>query len=153
MSINGFSKRTEVISRLLSTFVTQKLQEHLNFSIHFLNFSEIFQYIFILVSQLCHEFRKHSFNHILKVCEALLKNQDQVYYNTRVSTQSTRVNKNQHESTEVLHESTSVRHASKRINTSPTQVNTNQHEPETSQHKSTRVRHKSTRINTSLKLV
>ena len=86
MSINGFpiqillpkskEERTKVISRLLSTFVTQKLQEHLNFSIHFLNFSEIFQYIFILVSQLCcHEFRKYSFNHILKVCKALLKNQ------------------------------------------------------------------------------
>ena len=55
MSINGFriqillpkSKEewTEVISRLLSTFVTHKLQEHLNFSIHFLSFSELFQYI------------------------------------------------------------------------------------------------------------
>ena len=63
--------------RLLSTSVTQKLQQHLNiFYIHFLNFSEIFQNIFILVSQLwCHKFRKHSFNHILKVCTALLKNQ------------------------------------------------------------------------------
>ena len=60
MSVNGFplpillskSKEewTEVISRLLSTFVTHKLQEHLNFSLHFLNFSEVFQYIFILVS-------------------------------------------------------------------------------------------------------
>ena len=69
-------ERTEVISRLLSTFVTHKLQEHLNFSLHFLNFSELFQYIFILVSQLwCHEFRKYSFNHILKVCKALLKSQ------------------------------------------------------------------------------
>ena len=57
MSINGFpiqillpkskEERTEVISRLLSTFVTHKLQEHLNFSIHLLNFSELFQYIFI----------------------------------------------------------------------------------------------------------
>ena len=86
ISINGFpipilqpkskEERTEVISRLLSTFVTHKLQEHLNFSLHFLNFSELFQYIFILVSQLwCHEFRKHSFNHILKVCKGLLKNQ------------------------------------------------------------------------------
>ena len=40
---------TEVISRLLSTFamfVTQKLQEHLNFSIHFLNFFSIFSYLF-----------------------------------------------------------------------------------------------------------
>ena len=40
---------TEVISRLLSTFVTfvtQKLQEHLNFSIHFLNFFIIFSYLF-----------------------------------------------------------------------------------------------------------
>ena len=39
---------TEVISRLLSTFVTfvtQKLQEHLNFSIHFLNFFSIFSYL------------------------------------------------------------------------------------------------------------
>ena len=48
MSINGSQiqillpkskeERTEVISRLLSTFVTHKLQGHLNFSIHFLNF-------------------------------------------------------------------------------------------------------------------
>ena len=65
MSINGFpiqillpkskEERAEVISRLLSTFVTfvtHKLQEHLNFSIHFLNFSELFEYIFILVSKL-----------------------------------------------------------------------------------------------------
>ena len=36
-------ERAEVISRLLSTFVTHKLQEHLNFFIHFLNFSELFQ--------------------------------------------------------------------------------------------------------------
>ena len=36
----------------------------------------VFQYIFILVSQLwCHEFRKYSFNHILKVCKALFKSQ------------------------------------------------------------------------------
>ena len=56
MSINGLpisillpkskEKRTEVISRLLSTFVTHKLQEHLNFFIHFLNSSELFQYLF-----------------------------------------------------------------------------------------------------------
>ena len=62
MATNGFpiqillpkskEERTEVISRLLSTFVTHKLQEHLNFSIHFLNFSELFEYIFILVSKL-----------------------------------------------------------------------------------------------------
>ena len=45
-------EQTEVITRLLFTFVTLKLQEHLNFSLHFLNFSELFQYIFILVSQL-----------------------------------------------------------------------------------------------------
>ena len=61
MSINGFpiqillpkSKEewTEVLSRLLSIFVTHKLQENLNFSLYFLNFSELFQYIFILVSQ------------------------------------------------------------------------------------------------------
>ena len=62
MSINGVpiqillpkskKERTEVISRLLSTFVTHKLQEHLNFSIHILNFFELFKHIFILVSQL-----------------------------------------------------------------------------------------------------
>ena len=62
MSMNGFpfqisfpkskEERTEVISKLFSTFVSHKLQEHLNFPIHFLNFSELFQYIFILVSQL-----------------------------------------------------------------------------------------------------
>ena len=56
MSVNGFplpillskSKEewTEVISRLLSTFVTHKLQEHLNFSIHFLNFFNTFSYLF-----------------------------------------------------------------------------------------------------------
>ena len=61
MSINGFptetllpksnEEQTEVISRLLSTFVTHKLQDHLNFSIHFLNSPKLFQYIFILVSQ------------------------------------------------------------------------------------------------------
>ena len=59
MSINGFSiqillpkskeEQKEVTSRLLSTFVTHKLQERLNFSIHF---SELFQYIFILNPQL-----------------------------------------------------------------------------------------------------
>ena len=86
MLINRFSiqiclhkfkeQQTEVISRLLSTFVIQKLQEHLKFSIHFLKFSELFQYSFILVSQLwCHKFRKYSFNQILKVCTALLKSQ------------------------------------------------------------------------------
>ena len=75
MSINGFpiqillpkskEKRTEVISRLLSLLL------HTNYKNiwTFLN-------IFILVPQLwCHEFRKYSFNHILKVCKALLKNQ------------------------------------------------------------------------------
>ena len=56
MSINGFpipillleskEERTEVISRLLSTFVTHKLQEHVNFSIHFLNFCNTFSYLF-----------------------------------------------------------------------------------------------------------
>ena len=57
MSITGFQiqillpkskeERTEVISRLLSTFVTHKLQEHLNlFSIHFLNFFNTFSYLF-----------------------------------------------------------------------------------------------------------
>ena len=56
MSINGFpiqillpkskEERTEVISRLLSTFVTHKLQEHLNFSIHFLNFINTFSHLF-----------------------------------------------------------------------------------------------------------
>ena len=68
---------TEVISRLLSLFVTHKLREHWNLSIHFLNFSEPFQYIFtLLVSQLrCHEFRKYSFNHVLKVCRSLFKSQ------------------------------------------------------------------------------
>ena len=43
---------TEVISRLLSTFVAHKLQDHLNFSMHFLNFPELFQFIFILASKL-----------------------------------------------------------------------------------------------------
>ena len=83
MSVNGFpiqillskSKEewTEVISRLLSTFVSHKLQEQLNFSLHFLNFFEVFQYIFILVSQLCHQFIKHSFNHILKIRSVVKK--------------------------------------------------------------------------------
>ena len=61
---------------------------------------------------------------------------DQVYSNTRVSTQ---VNTNRHEPTLFNTSPT-------RVNTSPTRVNTNQHESDTSQHKSTRVRHKSTRI-------
>ena len=62
MSVNGFpiqillsksmEEQTEVISRFLSTFVSHKLHEQLNFSLHFLNFSELFQYTFILVSQL-----------------------------------------------------------------------------------------------------
>ena len=62
MLINGFpiqillpksnEEQAEVISRLLPTFVTHKLQDHLNFSIHFLNFPELFKYIFMLVSQL-----------------------------------------------------------------------------------------------------
>ena len=56
MSINGFpiqillpkskAEWTEVISGLLSTFVTHKLQEHLNFSLHFLNFFNTFSYLF-----------------------------------------------------------------------------------------------------------
>ena len=53
---------TEVISRLLSTFVTfvtQKLQEHLNFSIHFVNFFSIFsvyfQYIALYIHLLSNE--------------------------------------------------------------------------------------------------
>ena len=62
---------------------------------------------------------------------------------------SSRINKNQHESTRVQHESTQVQHESTWINTGPTWVNTNQREYDTSQHKSTRVRHESTRINTS----
>ena len=61
---------------------------------------------------------------------------DQVYSNTRVSTQ---VNTSQHESTQV--------------NTNQHESDTNQHESDTSQHKSIRVRHESTRINTSLKQV
>ena len=62
MSITGFpiqillpksrEERAEVIPRLLSTFVTHKLHKHLNFSIHFLNIFELFQCIFIHVSQL-----------------------------------------------------------------------------------------------------
>ena len=68
---------TEVTTRLLSTFVTHKLREHRNLSKRFLNFSEPFEYIFTLpVSQLrCHEFRKYSFNHVLKVCRSLFKRQ------------------------------------------------------------------------------
>ena len=53
-------ERTEVISRLLFTFVAHKLQKHLNSS-------NTFSYLF----------KKYSitFNHILKVCKTLLKNQ------------------------------------------------------------------------------
>ena len=54
---------------------------------------------------------------------------DQVYSNTRVSTQ---VNTSQHEST--------------RVNMSPTQVNTNQHASDTSRHKSDTSQHESTRV-------
>ena len=77
---------------------------------------------------------------------------DQVYSNTRVSTQfntsqdnSTRVNTNQQEPDTNQHQST-------RIKTSPTRVNTNQDESDTSQHESRRVRHKSTRVNQTKKL-
>ena len=59
----------------------------------------------------------------------MVKKMDQVYYNTRVSTQ---VNMNQHESTRVRQESTRVRHEATQVNASPTEVNTNQHEPKTS---------------------
>ena len=75
MSINGFpiqillpkskKKRTEVISRLLPLLL------HTNYKNiwTFLN-------ILIIVPQLwCHWFRKNSFDHMLKVCKALLKNQ------------------------------------------------------------------------------
>ena len=85
---------------------------------------------------------EENYSEAIEIVEKRFGN-DQVYYNTRVSTQ---VNTSQHESTRV---NTSLT----RINTSPTQVNTNQHESDTSQHKSTRVRHESTRINTSVKLV
>ena len=74
LSKNGFpiqillpkfkEEQTEVISRLLSLLL------HTNYKNiwTFLN-------IFILVPQLwCQEFRKYSFDHILKVCKALLKN-------------------------------------------------------------------------------
>ena len=59
LSINDFpiqvllpkfkEERTEEISRLLSTFVTHKLQEHLNFSIHFWTFSINFNNCFAVV--------------------------------------------------------------------------------------------------------
>ena len=71
---------------------------------------------------------------------------DQVYSNTRVSTQvnrsqkeSTRFNTNQHKSDTNQHESDTSQHESTRVNMSPTQVNTsptrvnrNQHESKTS---------------------
>ena len=140
MSINGFpiqillpkskEERTEVISRLLSTFVTHKLQEYLNFSIHFLKFSELFKYIFILVSQLwCHDFRKYLFNHILKVCKALLKRSSLENYTsnntrqqettrqntstTRPNTSTTRQNTTQWETTRAQYDTTTAWKVSK----------------------------------------
>ena len=61
---------------------------------------------------------------------------DQVYSNTRVSTQ---VNTSQHESTRVRHESTRVRHDS-------TRINTNQHVSDTSQYESDTIQHESARV-------
>ena len=73
MSINGpiqillhksKEERTEVISRLLFTFVTLKLQEYLNFS-------NIFSYLFHN-----YDVTSYSLNHILQsVCKVSLKNQ------------------------------------------------------------------------------
>ena len=61
---------------------------------------------------------------------------DQVYSNTRVSTQ---VNTSQHKSTRITTSLTQVNTRLTRVNMSPTRVNTNQHEPGTSQYKWTRV--------------
>ena len=72
MSINGpiqillhksKKERTEVISRLLFTFVRHKLQEYLSFS-------NIFSYLFHN-----YDVTSYSLNHILKVCKVSLKNQ------------------------------------------------------------------------------
>ena len=63
MSVNGFTiqillpqskeERTKVISRLSSTCVTHRLPEHLNFSLHFLNFSELLQYVLEAATHRC----------------------------------------------------------------------------------------------------
>ena len=71
---------------------------------------------------------------------------DQVYSNTRVSTQVNtsqhesdtnqhESDTSQHESTRVWHESTRVRHESTRVNTSPTRVNTSQTRANTNQNR------------------
>ena len=71
---------------------------------------------------------------------------DQVYSNTRVSTQvnrsqkeSTRFNTNQHKSDTNQHESDTSQHESTRINTSQHESDTSQHESDTSQQESARV--------------
>ena len=98
----------------------------------------VFGFLFTIIKQKAKE----------KLWSFMVKKMDQVYYNTRVSTQ---VNTSQHESTRVNKSST-------RINTSQHNSTTNQHESDTSQHESTlawhestRVRDESTRINANLK--
>ena len=121
-------ERTEVISRLLSNFL------HTNYKNiwTFLNFFNTFSYLF-------HDYDVTSLWNI----HSITFWKDQVYSNTRVST---RVNANQHKSTQINKSPT-------RINTSQYESNTNQHESDTNQHESTRVRHESTRVNTSPKQV
>ena len=108
---------------MLSTFVTHKLQEYLNFSIHFLKFSELFRYIFILVSQLwCHDFRKYLFNHILKVCKALLKRSSLENYMSN-NTRQHEYNKRQHEYNTTQHEYNTTKHDTTQGNTSAIRQN------------------------------
>ena len=90
-----------------------------------------------------HEILNDNYFNCKKCFNSLSKNLDQVYSNTRISTQ---LNTSQHESTRVRHESIRVRHESTRINTNLTRVNTsltrvktNQYESDTSQDESTRV--------------
>ena len=66
-------ERTEVTSRLLFIFVTHKLQEHLNFSLHFLNFFRHFHTCFtVMISRVYTTFIQSHFEN----SKALLKNQD-----------------------------------------------------------------------------
>ena len=57
--------------RLLFTFITHKLQEHL------VGTFTVSQNVFIVVSQVCYEFREYSSNHISKVFKA--SNEGAVY--------------------------------------------------------------------------
>ena len=86
----------------------------------------------------------------MSVLSFIILANDQVYSNTRVSTQ---VSTNQHESTRISTSPTRINTSLTRgntslprVNTSPTRVNTNQHQSNMSQHESDTSQHESTRV-------